>query len=444
MYMGTINDSSKSNNSKRMEDESSNLEDDTINWYYGLTIFIIIASCAAYVSTITLIPYHDVFVYPSFWWENLIIFGFLYAGLRVTLSLMREIYLVFKAENIMTLRFYSKIFLGTSLGFSIPYCGFYIYWTVMEGNNHPMPFVDLLCHLFFETPCRAVMIWFAFSNDQRKQPGFRRRIKYYLYYYFTWALIAFMEMVMDMIFQSLTAYEMETGMQVQWLMCFVVPIVRGLFEWVLPKVFNKAIGYKEGWTKLDEDEAATFALETQITDLFSLYVAVRLAWASKLTVYCVLGEAVLENLYSCMKIVRLNNKIGVANDVQARKIWKAEQKSEITSLITVETIEIIIPLAYAIAYIMAYYGPNAALMQGVKTTYFGMSASELEPTMEFLFTMFAFDSLGAVLVAIILGLFCRINAIKEYCKVMQKHWITLCLYLSADIFHVSNACMISY
>ena len=143
--MGSINDSSKSSNFKRMEDESSDLEDDTINWYYGLTIFIIIVSCAAYVSTITLIPYHDVFLYPSFWWENLIIFGFLYAGLRVTLSLMREIYLVFKAENIMTLRFYLKIFLGTSLGFSIPYCGFYIYWTVMEGNNHPMPMVDLVC-----------------------------------------------------------------------------------------------------------------------------------------------------------------------------------------------------------------------------------------------------------------------------------------------------------
>ena len=72
-----------------------------------------------------------------------------------------------------------------------------------------------------------------------------------------------------------------------------------------------------------------------------------------------------------------------------------------------------------------------------------LSASELEPTIEFLLTMFAFDSLGAVLVAIILGLFCKINAIKESCKVMEKHWITLCLYLSADIFHVSNACTIN-
>ena len=176
MYRGTISDSSKPSNSKITEDESSNLEDDPINWYYGLTIFIIIASCAAYVSTLTLIPYQDVFVYPSFWWQNLIIFGFLYAGLRVTLSLIREIFLVFKTENIMTLQFYLKIFLGTALGFSIPYCGFYIYWTVMEGNNHPMPMVDMLCHLFFETPCRAFMIWFAFSNDQRKQPDFRRRI----------------------------------------------------------------------------------------------------------------------------------------------------------------------------------------------------------------------------------------------------------------------------
>ena len=123
MYRGTISDSSKPSNSKSTEDESSNSEDDPINWYYGLTIFIIIASCAAYVSTLTLIPYQDVFVYPSFWWQNLIIFGFLYAGLRVTLSLIREIFLVFKTENIMTLQFYLKIFLGTALGFSIHIVG---------------------------------------------------------------------------------------------------------------------------------------------------------------------------------------------------------------------------------------------------------------------------------------------------------------------------------
>ena len=139
-----------------------------------------------------------------------------------------------------------------------------------------------------------------------------------------------------------------------------------------------------------------------------------------------------------LTFIRLHNKIGDASDAQSKKIWIAEKKSEITSLITVEVIEILIPLAYALAYTAAYYGPNAELMSGVKSTYFGMSANEIGPVMEFLFIMFAFDTFGAVLVVILLGLFCQINAIKEYCKVMQKHWVTLCLYLSADILHVSK------
>ena len=439
MYKGTVNDTSNSGAQDGTGEEDSNLEDQSFNWKGGLMPIVILGACAVYSSTLTLIPYHDVFEYPSFWWENLIVSGLLYAGLRVSLSQSREVYLVFKKKNIASFHFVLRLFLGSALAFSIPYCGFYVFWTVLQGNNHPMPMVDMLCGFFFQIPSICISIWYGFPADLRKQPEFRYRLKQYLVYTLVWSCIGFMELVMDIIFQSLTTYEMETGIQTQWLMCFVIPIVRGLFEWVLPKPFNKAVGYKKGWTKVDEDEAATFALETQIADLFALYVAVRLGWAFKLTVYCVLGEAVLENLYSCFKIIRLNNKIGDATDVQRRKIFKAERDSEITSLITVETIEILIPLAYAMAYTAAYYGPNAALMSGVKSTYFGMSATtDLGPTMEFLFTMFAVDTAGAILVTIILGLFCKINAVKEYCKMMQKHWITLCLYLSADIFHVSK------
>ena len=158
MYQGTARDSTKSNNQNINNQEEPSYEDDDIHWYYGLTPFIILGACAVYTSTITLIPYHDVFEFPSFWWENLFISGILYAALQVSLSQMREIYLVFKLDSILSISYYLKLFLGTALGFIVPYCGFYVYWTVMQEQNHPLPMVDMLCHFFFQMPCLYSMI----------------------------------------------------------------------------------------------------------------------------------------------------------------------------------------------------------------------------------------------------------------------------------------------
>ena len=163
MYQGTASESTKSNNRNVNNQEELSSEDDEIIWYYALTPLIIFGSCAVYTSTITLIPYHDVFEFPSFWWENLFVSGILYAALRVSLSMMREIYLVFKLDSILSIRYYLKFFLATALGFSVPYCGFYLYWTVMQGQNHPLPMVDMLCHFFFQMPCTYFVIWFKIS-----------------------------------------------------------------------------------------------------------------------------------------------------------------------------------------------------------------------------------------------------------------------------------------
>ena len=410
--------------------------EENFSYLNGLYPLVIIIFCVVYNTTHTLIPYHDVFEFPSFWWENIIQFCFFFVAQRMVISSCWEVWLVFKRKETLSFQWFIKMVGTTFIGTTCIYLSLYLLWTQYVGHNWPMPFWVLIC-AYPGDVIKVSTIWFLFPRDLRKNIELRNRLKFFVIYSLTWSLLGFAEMFMDMIFFELTKYQMENDVEVQWLMALVIPIFRGFFEWLLPKPFNKALGYKKGWTKLDEDVPATFAMETQITDLFTLYVAVRLGSAEQFTVLCILGVEFCLNLFTCFRIIRLHQKIGNNND-EERKLWKAEKQSAIISLITVEVIEVLIPFAYAMAYATAYYGPNAEIMTGVKSSYFDqVPVTDIQSVLSFLFMMCGVDALGAVFIAILLGLFCKINFLKEYCKIMKKNWITLAIYMSNDIISVS-------
>ena len=182
-------------------------------------------------------------------------------------------------------------------------------------------------------------------------------------YYFIWTSIGFQEIALDTILFELTTYQYKNGIQVQWVMAFLIPLFRGFNEWLLPKFFKKAAG--------EENEDAILAMETAVGDVYALYVAVRLSSAEQNTVNWILGVECFINFCYTVQIIWLNKKAKRNHSRIESNKWKHEIRSKIRSLITIETIEILIPLAYSMCYATAYYGPNATLMAGVKSNYFG-------------------------------------------------------------------------
>ena len=152
-------------------------------------------------------------------------------------------------KSLISVRFHFTFWLFVSLAFIIPYCGNYYYWTILNGMSHPMPLISLPWFYLANFTAFAAL-WFHFPKDLRLDKKFRKRLKNYILYLFMWNLIAIQELMLDVIFHQLTVFENKSGMEVQWLMALMIPLFRGLMEWVLPKFFHKALGYKDGWTKL--------------------------------------------------------------------------------------------------------------------------------------------------------------------------------------------------
>ena len=422
--------------SNHKEDNNQNIEK-PISYWNSLYSFVILGVCIISSSTQTLIPWHNLFTNPEFWWEDLIRAGLIYMLLRIVLTTVREAYCIFEKKEILSLIWHMKLYVAHASTFIILRCFEYFIWCVYLQKPYPMPMGAMLQGMLAWYITIFVVIPKLLPNALRSDPQFKKRLKNYLYYLSLWSIIGYQEPIMDNIFTMLTDYQND-GIPVQWLMAFVIPAFRRFVEWLLPKFFNKAVGYKKGWTKIDENEAATFCLETMITQSYTIYVAVRLSTADIVTGGMVLGVEFLINLYSCVQIIQLHRKIGDTDISGQSDVRKAEKKSAIVSLLTAEFIEILTPLAYGTSLVIAYYGPNATLMTGIKNEYFGIAAiTDILQVFNVLFIMTVIDLLGGVLFGILLGYFCSVNIFEEMCKILQKYWMHLAIFLGGDICHVS-------
>ena len=194
---------------------------------------------------------------------------------------------------------------------NIPYVCIYILWTEHMGYNFPMPFAPLPCGCIAAFSM-YITIWFGFSAELRSQEEFRKRLMSLMFYMAIITTIVLHHIILDAILHLLKVYEYENGIQVQWILAFIIPISRGFYESVLPKIINKAAG--------NENEAASFAMETQIGCWYAMYVTVKLVTADQSTGNWILGVEFCINLWHAFQIIWIHNK--VHGDVTVEEIRK--------------------------------------------------------------------------------------------------------------------------
>ena len=360
--------------------------------------------------------------------------GIFISLLRTTLSGGQKIFLFFKMKSILTFEWQLRMFLLSSLTYVVPYYVMYLVWTNYLNYNPPIPYADHVCK-FSSRIGTMIAVWYGFSNDMRKKPEFRNRIKNYFFYYLWWIVIEIQMEMLSMICHKLGIRQAASGLPLQWLMAFLIPMCRELNQWILSKILVKVLGYQE--VLMDENQSATFAMEASLSISFALYVTVILSYTTKLTVACTLIVEFGINLFHSVRIIRLQKKIN-ASDEQG-KVLCANKEATLTSLITAELIEVLVPLTYAIVYAISYYGPNASLIARVKLNYPEIGRTEIsdvEGIFAFLFTMFTFDTVGGIVLGLALKRICNVNVMEKCSEMLTKYWFLLALFLSGEMLYV--------
>ena len=443
-----INETRSSKLSSTIQDSSSSMEEDVVgrtnnlykeqpvSYWSALCVFAILGAAIIFSSTQTLIPWRNLFIHPEFWWEDMIRHGVIYFGISIILPTARDAYCIFQYKEFISIKWHLKFYIPLVSQFIALCCLQQFIWQNIFGNEYLMPLGFTFPKIVATLTSLFVIFPLIFPSELKRDPKYKERLKGAISYGFVQIIIIQQEPILDSIFTMLTDYQ-TNGISAQCLISVIIPAFRRIVEWILPKFFNKAVGYQKGWTKLDENEAATFCMETWINIQYTHYIAIRLSHSYISTQVCILGVEFCINLYYCIQIIRRHRKIG-GIDRNSVALLRAEVNSSIVSFLTAEFIETLTPLIYAIALLMAYYGPNATIMTGIKNEYFGVPAiTNIQSALIVLFVMAGIDLIGGVVLGVLLKYFCKMDISSVICRVLQRYWIILAIFIGGDITHVS-------
>ena len=130
-------------------------------------------------------------------------------------------------------------------------------------------------------------------------------------------------------------------------------------------------------------------------------------------------------------IVKQNKKVSFICDEQL----KNDVKKAVLTLLLDELSEGLVPLAYAIGFSMAYYGPNAELIGNVRNGYWQYSqVDDVNWHFLILLGLFVIDIICLVFNSIIIWIFTDVNMLNEFCTAMQKYWYIMALQLANNLY----------
>ena len=102
-----------------------------------------------------------------------------------------------------------------------------------------------------------------------------------------------------------------------------------------------------------------------------------------------------------------------------------------------ERIETVIPITYTLVFLMAFYGPNAEVLGGIKLDLWHHKViTDITPVMESLLLIFCIDALSAITNGIILAITCKVNCFKILQKIQSQYWLIFAFTEARCMFEV--------
>ena len=304
----------------------------------------------------------------------------------------------------------------------IPGLIYQLIWTKLLRFNSPTPLKGIIG--YFAYYINQILIWFFLSSEERAKNETVKRYKSFIVYKFIISFfITFLKDFITIVFKK-TRYEY------QWIFAFVLPLQREMNIFLLNKTLHK-LGHLEDI----ESKAATII---NMNVRHAMYISIQLSTSASLTTgYCILGVEFLINMWCAFKIVRLHRKIMSLKSIEMLQEIEGK-KTELLTLVLIELIEILVPLAYTFVTVLAYHGPNAKILGNIGSSMWQFQ--KIKNIDHLLFTaieIFVVDFTCALFTGMVLWKFCSINFLREIYQAICKYGYFTSLQLSTALLSVS-------
>ena len=367
------------------------------------------------MSVLTLIPRHNSVIDQAYWYE-IIIPGGVWIVLWDAMMIL-DLMIFTQMSSRLSIKLFLKLTLVSILTMTASVCIFYVFWSIILEYNHPMPLLGIPCSLI-ALFVSSVSIPFLSPHDVASENISSDKMKRYMFYGLVWILnFAIQRPVLSKIFTKL---ENTNG---QCIMALLIPISKIFTKLLLSKMIHRIVEIR--------NERVNVVLTVTVNYFYGLFTATKLVGARSTTVICMIIVEFLMQMIMTYKIVKLHRYV----NFEDYKKFMVNKRKAILNLVLAELCEGLVPLAYAISFIMAYYGANAELIGNVRNGYWQYKAvDDASWTLIMMFWLFAVDSVCLLLNSIIIWTCTKINIFKEFCLVLKKYWYILALKLVQNIY----------
>jgi hypothetical protein len=381
-------------------------------WSGGTGIlFALINSCVIFCAW----PQNHIYMKPNAWHEFMTTAAIGFIGLfAASLILNCEIWMNIKP--IKTWKNFLILYLVSALAWVLSNIGYYHVYCVMLGFSPPMPLNIHVCGTFTLIVVLS-FFWLLIPAPIRLSKDFRKRYGFYILAQLFRYVAVLEYFVLAWLFVTLDE-------DYQWVIAIILPVIREFNAWILMKICYKSAGTRNDAIKI------TSIHEMASRHAVFMCVALSLLATQRTAFICIALDFIV-NLLLCIQIIWRTNR--------NKKIVSFENDTDLQVLVLNEKTVYVVPLAYFICFLVAYFGPNAWIIGNVGNTswHFG-KVEDLESPVVIMVAMFLVDLVAIALWAFILKIFCGISFLKGYMYTQKKYWLIMAIHEAYALNEVNN------
>ena len=381
---------------------------------YGLLGILLTVACNF---ALTFWPMHNVFESPEYWHEMWISYIMGYGPVS-TAILLKSFVMLVGLEEVNSWKVWRNMYAVSTFTYMTITTLAYGFWVFICKKRWPMPMYGQ-SSTFGALIAMNVTLWFQYQKKWRSNPLIKRRILLTISMY---ALIA----VGEVCYKSIQNVYRTVPENMLWTLVIVLIIARECLAWGLTYVGTKIWGSQDLSAKI-----------------FSIYfAALRHAMFLNVSLGSLMTTAASWTMLAVDFLINIKSTISTIRHYRRNTEESTDKQIDaLMSVIFNETVECIMPIAYCICLLMAYFGPNAELLGNIKNGNWNYTAIEdISDACFWLIVLFIVD-LGSLLICIILlKVYCKMNNLKMFLQVLEQIGPFLALY---QAYMVTEVCYLT-
>ena len=392
------------NRSKKLEEIFLNQSSDKVDISSILSSFVGILFGILFTTYITTVPQHYPLGVSTYWYEPMFILTLSWCPIAA-IHLINVCFFCMGVKVRNTIKTCCIAYLvGATTCFLQSY-SIFIFWTNVVELPFPMPFSPYFGAVIAWYSMNLVF-WFQCPREWRSNSKSVRKMIFCL-------LFLSMLYVAEITYKVLRKIFLVVPKDYHLPLVLLLLIVRELHGWSLSYLGKKIAGFPD----LNVEIIATLFGGLRHTMFLSVEVG---SITTDMVSYIILATDFGINLVSCFLIVWYNRNPTEQN--------KEKRVSAMLNLIINESVEILLPIAYVICFLMAYLGPNAEIMGNIKNDYWQFIAiDDLGHNLMWLGIMFVVDLGSSVISVFVLWRYCKTNVFKIYLQMQNQIWAILAI-----------------